>query len=242
MAPKRRGLLDVISSPTNRDSQPRQESYALFPKASMGTRVRFCGMGICVKGPLTTIAEGRGLVSALVRILDHSGAGLEARDPAMANVSEVIDRLVRRRAELRAEIAKLDQVIEGLTALSDVIGSDDLAINPVNAQPELSPREGQRERGVLPPEEIVRFARNALLKNGRPLKRGALARALEAEGVPLAGKDKAKNLGTILWRNLEEFVSLDKLGYWPRDISIKGVYDAKNPPDRILSPRLKDAS
>jgi hypothetical protein len=199
-------------------------------------------MGVSVKGLLTVIAKGGSPVSALVRILNHPGVGLEARDPAMANVSEVIDRLVRRRAELRAEIAKLDQVIEGLTALSDVIGNDDAAVASVEAKPEMTAREGQRERGVLPPEEIVRFARNALLKNGRPLKRGALVRVLEAEGVPLAGKDKAKNLGTILWRNLDQFVSLDKLGYWPRDISIKGVYDAKNPPDNILSPRLTDAS
>ena len=65
------------------------------------------------------------------------------------------------------------------------------------------------------------------------MKRGPLVRAMEERSIPVAGKDKAKNLGTILWRHLDQFVSLEGLGYWPRDKRYRNVYDPANPPDGI---------
>ncbi|TXN02311.1 hypothetical protein FV222_09665 [Methylobacterium sp. WL103] len=159
----------------------------------------------------------------------------------MANVTEVIDQLVQRRAELRAELTKLEEAIDTLSALANTF-SDISGNSSKSKKAKETPVERQRERGILPPEEIARFARNTLLKIGRPVKRGALVAAMERDGVPMAGKDKAKNLGTIIWRHQDDFVSLENLGYWPRDIAIKGVYDPRKPPDGIRSPRLKKSS
>ncbi len=38
-----------------------------------------------------------------------------------------------------------------------------------------------------------------------------------ARGIPLAGKDKSKNLGTILWRFSDRFLNILGQGYWPKD-------------------------
>ena len=56
------------------------------------------------------------------------------------------------------------------------------------------------------------------------MKRGELVAELEMRGFPLAGTDKNKNLGTILWRHSRDFVHLEKFGYWLRDVPLEGVY------------------
>lgn len=82
----------------------------------------------------------------------------------------------------------------------------------------------EREEG-LAPKEIASHAKSTLLEAGRPMKRGELVRALIARNVPLAGKDKNKNLGTILWRHSDKFVSLEGLGYWVKGVRLPGVYE-----------------
>jgi hypothetical protein len=52
-----------------------------------------------------------------------------------------------------------------------------------------------------------------LVESRRPLTRGELAKELEARGVRLPAKDKAKYVGTILWRQSERFEN-DGDGYW----------------------------
>lgn len=172
----------------------------------------------------------------------HSSFHLEAPIAVMANFSEIIDRLLKRRAELAAEMKKLDDAIETLSQLTDVFADEPASRSALDDDQLSAQGEVSRERSILPPEEIARLAREVLLDNKRPLKRGALVRAMEAKSVPLVGKDKAKNLGTILWRFNGDFVSLKSLGYWPRDIALPGVYDPREPPDGIVSERIKKSS
>lgn len=77
------------------------------------------------------------------------------------------------------------------------------------------------------PAQVADAAKETLLETGRPMKRGQLVRALTAKGITLAGADKNKNLGTILWRYDGMFVSLPSLGYWVKGIPLEGVYDPK---------------
>jgi hypothetical protein len=92
------------------------------------------------------------------------------------------------------------------------------------AVPDGSPQEDRRVRGMVSPSDIAARVRLILLEANRPMKRGELVAELERLGIPLAGKDKNKNLGTILWRHPEQFVSLEKLGYWVRGVPLQGVY------------------
>ncbi len=60
------------------------------------------------------------------------------------------------------------------------------------------------------------------------MKRGELVKALEAKGVLLLGKDKNKNLGTILWRYSDTFEHINKLGYWVKGYSYTDIPDIEN--------------
>lgn len=87
------------------------------------------------------------------------------------------------------------------------------------------PREPLRVRGALSPAAIARATRDVLLERGHPMKRGELVKELVRREVPLAGKDKNKNLGTILWRHPNMFVTINKLGYWVKGVPLIGVYE-----------------
>lgn len=155
----------------------------------------------------------------------------------MSSFEEVIERLVQKREELIAQLARIEQAISALTSTADSFkGEIDIpsaelerrfALRPVSAEIIRSPT-------VVQPEEIAALARRTLLEVGRPLKRGPLVRAMEERKIPLTGKDKAKNLGTILWRHNNQFVNLEKYGYWPRDVKYRDVYDPTDPPDGIM--------
>ena len=147
----------------------------------------------------------------------------------MADFGEVIDRLLKRRSELVTQLERVDRAIRALKDAADLVGEDAVANIAVLAPqafgvPTEEPQE-TRERNIIPPADIARYAREIILESGRPMKRGRLVRALEARGVPLAGTDKNKNRGTILWRHRDQFVNLPNLGYWPRDVRLPDIYD-----------------
>jgi len=70
------------------------------------------------------------------------------------------------------------------------------------------------------PKAVCEVAAKVLRREGRPLSRGKLTAALEAEGVKIIGTDKesrSRYVGTILWRHPKRFVHVEKLGYWLAD-------------------------
>jgi hypothetical protein len=77
------------------------------------------------------------------------------------------------------------------------------------------------------------MARRILLEHGKPMTRSELLKALEERDVFLAGEDKAKYLGTIMWRMKEAFVNLDGHGYWPSDMECEGPGYSYSPVSRI---------
>ncbi len=64
-----------------------------------------------------------------------------------------------------------------------------------------------------PPEVVADAAERILRESDRPLKRGALVKALRAEGVEISAADAAKNVGTILWRRPDRFENVPGEGY-----------------------------
>jgi hypothetical protein len=50
---------------------------------------------------------------------------------------------------------------------------------------------------------------------GKPLTRGNLLKKLDQRGTPVGGEaDRAKNMGTIMWRLKDQFINLPGYGYW----------------------------
>ena len=145
----------------------------------------------------------------------------------MADFDDVLDRLLRRRGELVSQLQRVDDAIRALRDAAELVG-DERASSlrvPSTVEREAATQPETRERNIVPPADIAKYAREILLDFGQPMKRGRLVRALESKGFPLAGTDKNKNLGTILWRHRDQFVNLPNLGYWPRGVALSGVYD-----------------
>ncbi|MER8855844.1 hypothetical protein NKH94_30460 [Mesorhizobium australicum] len=76
------------------------------------------------------------------------------------------------------------------------------------------------------------------------MTRAEIVEALESKGIPVAGVDKNKAIGTIMWRMRDQFVNLPGWGYWPWDEDFERAgykapqkqTDVKEPPPSDLAP------
>lgn len=130
--------------------------------------------------------------------------------------------LLHRRNEIQGQIRSLQEELRAVTGI--IHGFERL--HQIQSGQLLGPdgddRGGEaaqkRPRMAPSPRELASLAREEILAKGRPLTRGDLVDALQARGVHISGLDKAKNLGTILWRFRDEFSNIPGRGYWPTDM------------------------
>jgi hypothetical protein len=80
-----------------------------------------------------------------------------------------------------------------------------------------SRRERSQGRKIGGREQFGVIAREVLLAERKALTRGELVNALEMRGYEVSGEDKAKNVGTIMWRLRDRFINIPGFGYWPID-------------------------
>lgn len=156
---------------------------------------------------------------------------LDILDEKMSAIRSLRDQLRERIEVMRGQLTSLETLIDtfdrirvetGDEVLLQVLNSDHSTLNQFLSMniPKIN-----QDKADKTPNEIAEFAAQALIEHGRPLKRGALVRLIEAKGVKVPGKDRNKNLGTIMWRHPELIVSLPRLGYWAKGVPIAGVYD-----------------
>lgn len=125
---------------------------------------------------------------------------------------ELLAKLLKRREELRIESEALENLISAYTSLSRLKGADVEA-----PQLDLWKIRNSRKAKSAYVGELLAEVRRLIISEGRPLNRGDLVRRLEAAGYLIDGSDKAKVLGTNIWRS-EKFDHIEGQGYWPRDI------------------------
>jgi hypothetical protein len=148
----------------------------------------------------------------------------------MAKLQDIITR-IRQAVELRErELQAMKKLLTELEATAQSLSPSGLeAFESALTEDHEFERswnaiESSTQRRELSPREIASAVRDVLLDAKRPMRRGEIVSALEARGVPLGGKDKNKNVGTIIWRHPQQFISLERLGYWLRDVPLPGVY------------------
>jgi len=73
------------------------------------------------------------------------------------------------------------------------------------------------------PADFVGIMARILGDMRRPMQRGELVAAVEERGVTIPSEDKARYLGTILWRNRDQFVNIPEAGYWLADAPCPAV-------------------
>gem|GEM_PF-6255366 len=142
-----------------------------------------------------------------------------------------IDRMVTERKRLLKQKAIIEErlsIIEGILALNKKLENAPAVYFGDNfSEFSIVGRGRKRPRGVLPPSEIVTNVRELLIEAGRPMNRRELLKELERRNIPVIGKDRAKVVGTIVWRAKEpdgspSFINTEK-GYWPSDIPLPSV-------------------
>jgi hypothetical protein len=131
---------------------------------------------------------------------------------ATDSTRELLTKLLKRREELRIESEALENLISAYTSLSRLQGADIEA-----PQLDLWKIRNSRKAKSAYVGELLAEVRRLIISEGRPLNRGVLVRRLEAEGYLIDGSDKAKVLGTNIWRS-KKFDHIEGQGYWPRDI------------------------
>jgi hypothetical protein len=135
-------------------------------------------------------------------------------------MEDIIIKALKRKKELQSELAEIDQFLDTYRRLSSENKSEaetvqgSLRLPPPRLDffpPPVSPRR----RGA--PQDFADVAERVLMDRGRPLTRYQLVDAIENEGVVIPSSDKARYLGTILWRHKDRFVNLVDFGYWLKD-------------------------
>jgi hypothetical protein len=128
---------------------------------------------------------------------------------------EILDKALKRRADLRVEIEALDHLIRTYRALLQLPDDDERS----DLQPDLYQNPTTRALQQARITQAVDAARRIIISEKRPMKRGELVRRLEAQGIEMVGSDKNKVFGTNLWRS-GKFRAIEGRGYWPVDVEL----------------------
>lgn len=106
--------------------------------------------------------------------------------------------------DLRKELARVDQFIADWNAFAGI-----------ETEPE-SPVQGGAIKNP-PRDEVGDRVEWLLDRNGAPMMRADLFRALAEKGIVINGKDPEMVLSTMMWRMQDKFVRIPSWGYWFRD-------------------------
>jgi hypothetical protein len=137
----------------------------------------------------------------------------------MKTMPQLVEKARERLQELEAEAERLRTFI-GVYA--DLAGEE--VVEKSGSEPDTEDDESHAS-----PAQIIESARAAMRERGRPLSRSRLVKILETKGLKLGGVDKAKNIGTVIWRS-KQFDNIAGEGYWPKDF------------ERWIGQRVKDAA
>lgn len=147
----------------------------------------------------------------------------------------VYENALKRQAELKQELLEIEgflrlwQRFSGVkkeqNILDDMVkhittDSIQAAANQIDARKKRAKDARDSPRG-LPRHAVGKWARQFMMEADHPLTRGQLVQEFADRGLPLGGKERERNMGTIMWRLNEEFVNLEGFGYWPRDVNYK---------------------
>jgi hypothetical protein len=124
---------------------------------------------------------------------------VKERDTALARI-RAIDELLR----LCKDVAGIDAVVTPLPRIIKTHVGD----GSVKQRRPRTPKSG-----ASPVSEVLQACRLVLTDVTKPMKRATLLHSIEELGVCLAGQDKARYLGNLLWRHPEEFVNVPRKGY-----------------------------
>lgn len=143
-------------------------------------------------------------------------------------MSDAYYNALKRKKELLEELAKVETFLELFPAFNrpkteQIVSSDvDSSVGNLGENPRA---DGRRIR----PAELADIVERMIREIGHPMTRGEIVEALEQRDVILPAKDKARYVGTILWREGERFINVPKEGYVAKDMIGSGERAGEKP-------------
>jgi hypothetical protein len=138
-------------------------------------------------------------------------------------MASALQNALKRRKELERELAEINRFIH----LHDLLSRPRQPTPLRDATPVIRESTGVsagvgfaagvgKSRGR--PAEFAEVMALIIGETGRPMSRTELVDAVEKRGIEVPSEDKARYLGTILWRNRERFVNVPGSGYILEDM------------------------
>ena len=163
-------------------------------------------------------------------VLANARARLWELEAETAKIRQFIEMFERFSSTAPGALTKNEQRLDQEQTVLESNSEDDPlpVVNGIEPQvSEYAPPSRGLPRRLLRPHLLELFR-----EIGHPLTRGQLLKELDARGIPVGGTyNRSKNMGTIMWRLREDFISLDGFGYWPRFASyLPASYDPDQQP------------
>lgn len=127
---------------------------------------------------------------------------------------DIIEKARKRLAILETEAEQIRAFIHMYEKLA---GDEDVSSASQPRNLDDSPALAGSKVSKSSPGEIVEAAKTMMREKQRPLTRSDLVRLLTFRGLKIAGTDKSKNVGTIIWRS-KQFENVEGKGYWPKEM------------------------
>lgn len=138
-------------------------------------------------------------------------------------MDEILAKALKEREHLRERLAELEAFLAVYQRLSgsnvEQSTSKEIGDKSQTISDAVRKNTGGPGRLADAAEEVIRAA-------GRPMTRGQIVERIEATGIGIPSEDKARYLGTILWRQKNRFINVEGEGYW-----LKGEPIPPNPED-----------
>jgi hypothetical protein len=143
----------------------------------------------------------------------------------LAEIDATRRELDREESELRTFLATYRKLKETSPSGGQTTsqGDEEDAHAPAPADGTSAPGMAQFPSKKYDRTQIEIAARGACLDAGRPLQRDPLLAAVQQRGIQIDGANRARNLGTIMWRLRKSFVNIRGEGYWPSDVPCPAV-------------------
>ena len=138
------------------------------------------------------------------------------------NSEDAIRKALKKKRELEVEIKRLDEFIRLYEELMGTKVIQDEMLSPGDVAPQKTgQKQGIRLRfsgKAATPAKIAEVAASLIREIGAPIQRGQLVKLVEDRGLRINSEDKARYLGTILWRHNDQFTNVDGRGYWLQEL------------------------
>lgn len=139
------------------------------------------------------------------------------------------DKVLKRKEELLKELNEIELFLKLHRKFSEEHTPNDRTrprdanhlTDMLNREPAvvlLGPANTPSQRSALNPMKFALLAEAAIRKVGRPMSRAEVVEAIESRGAVIPSSDKARYIGTIMWRRKDKFVHLESSGYLLREM------------------------